>query len=300
METVQKEPGFAAWDNEAHQIVYDGNATLLTINPVVAFADLLRTWSPDSGRPIPSIHFGDEQDDSALDEDTRGREVTTRRFELTLEISVAEYFLQKYKHKIQFPDMGMVEVRTPKDRQTTWLPVEVLDILKKQEAKALPESAASIMIKKLCTPAPERESRVMKLAQMARFGGDAWSGSFRLALTPSMHTLKSRILPPPAVAFKRGTAPIKDAVWNIMPLLEPKPIPDHSVIIFAFARLHPNVGKVASDMWDSLRQQATKLGMDIKPNIYLFNQNLSYDYDTIVKQICGAVPRPGTRRRRSP
>lgn len=496
-----KMDGFPHWNNQSWEIVYDGNATLLTINPIPILNERLAAWNPNTGRPIPEFHFGKEQDDSALDEDTRGRLVTTHRFEMTLkdggrpmrfratltpvvnkrakdgagprnlfqlsymenphtpiaqteyritpasifdaifsqwcmawespqreqwygrrpsvalanpyakehdanfkillpngievwyglyfatrigrldgvntpfmnlntasgvmyteqsfmsfaaqllgglppnasypksftasqavtinrnavgvkvrsthcprnyiikafrndqtpnntrfaceamggEISVADYFLQKYKHQIQFPDMGMVEVRTPKDRQTTWLPVEVLEILKKQEAKALPESAAAIMIKKLCTPAPERESRIMRLAQMARFGGDVWSSNFRIALTPSMHVLKSRILPPPSVAYKRGTAPIKDGVWNIMPLLEPKPIPDHSVMIFAFARIHPNIGKVASDMWDSLRSAATKLGMSIAPNIYLFNQNLSYDYDTIVKQICGAV-----------
>lgn len=32
------------------------------------------------------------------------------------EISVADYFLQKYKHRLRYPDMGMVEVKPPKGR----------------------------------------------------------------------------------------------------------------------------------------------------------------------------------------
>lgn len=176
--------------------------------------------------------------------------------------------------------------------QSMFLPCEVLEVLKKQEAKTLPDAAASIMIKKLCTPAPERESRIMKLAEMARFGGDAWTQSFGLNIRPSMHTLPSRVLPaPPIMLGKRAPAPrVKDGVWDIKGhLFEPKSTEQSSVIILSFARIHPNIAKIAQDAWETLCRQGQMLGMSLASNIYLFNQNLSYDYDTMVKQICGAV-----------
>ena len=498
------DPGYIEWNNATDEIVYDGNATLLTVNPIPQLDALMRNWTPESGRPIPSFHFGAPVGE-ALDEDVRGRELTLNRIEATIgdmprparfrvsltpvlnhnaqgprtnrflldaldephtpiaateyritsslvynaifsqwcmnwesgqkdawygrkpsvalanpyhadhsddfkiampngvevwygiyfavrmgrmggvttpfinldiktgvmyteqtflqyaaqllgglppntpfppsftasqavtinrhcaglkvrsthnprnytikalrndqtpantrfaceqfggEISVNEYFLQKYRFKLAYPNMGMLEMRGEGGRggkQVTWVPCEVLEILKRQEARAaLPENAASIMIKKLCTPAPEREQRIMKLAVMARFGADPWSARFKLTLTPQMHCLKGRVLPAPPIHYANASrAQIKDGVWNNAgKLVQASPIPDKSVLIFSFARIHPNIGNVAQDAWNNLRRAATGLGIDMGPNIYLFNQNLSYDYDTLVKQLCGSV-----------
>lgn len=84
--SAKGEEGMAEFGNIPIHMVYDGNAILITKKPVPIVQEILAKWNPDTGHAIPSFHFGTVASEAeALDEDTRGRQVTLKRFVAQLE-----------------------------------------------------------------------------------------------------------------------------------------------------------------------------------------------------------------------
>jgi len=135
----------------------------------------------------------------------------------TVECTVAKYFLDKYKKKLQYPHLPCLQVG--QEHKHTYLPLEVCNIVAGQRCiKKLTDMQTSTMIKATARSAPDREREINNLVNKADFNNDPYVKEFGLSISNMMMEVKGRVLPPPKLQYggrtKQQAIP-NQGVWDM-------------------------------------------------------------------------------------
>ncbi|CAG0893312.1 unnamed protein product [Cyprideis torosa] len=135
----------------------------------------------------------------------------------TVECTVAKYFLDKYRMKLQYPHLPCLQVG--QEHKHTYLPLEVCNIVPGQRCiKKLTDMQTSTMIKATARSAPDREREINNLIRRANFNSDPFVKEFGMSISNAMMEVKGRVLPPPKLQYggrtKQQAVPTQ-GVWDM-------------------------------------------------------------------------------------
>ncbi|KAG2136022.1 Piwi domain-containing protein [Suillus clintonianus] len=145
------------------------------------------------------------------------RQYTFSCDELGGQVSVEQYFLQKYKIRLQHPDLPLVDVGGQKKN---YLPAEVCEILPDQpfRGKLTDEHTAS-MITVACQPPNVNGNAIVNsgLAELGFTNPGPTLNAFGVSIGPNMAVVPGRILPRPGLKYANNVSPAVDdrASWNL-------------------------------------------------------------------------------------
>ncbi|KAL3887901.1 hypothetical protein ACJMK2_000288 [Sinanodonta woodiana] len=118
----------------------------------------------------------------------------------TVECTVARYFLERYKMKLQFPHLPCLQVG--QEQKHTYLPLEVCNIVGGQRCiKKLTDNQTSTMIKATARSAPDREKEINNLVERADFNNDPYLKIFGITVHYQMTEVQGRVLPAPKLEY---------------------------------------------------------------------------------------------------
>lgn len=128
------------------------------------------------------------------------------------QISIADYFAQKYKYRLRSPNFPVVETA-----KGAVLPVECLTLDPDQRyVNKLDERATAAMIKLAVTPPKARWAAVDHGLKMLSWQTDTYLHNYGMRIDPAPVNAKGRLLPPPEVAFANGTVkPLYSGRWDV-------------------------------------------------------------------------------------
>ncbi|XP_041360926.1 protein argonaute-2-like isoform X5 [Gigantopelta aegis] len=135
----------------------------------------------------------------------------------TIECTVARYFSERYKMKLQYPHLPCLQVG--QEQKHTYLPLEVCNIVGGQRCiKKLTDLQTSTMIKATARSAPDREKEINSLVQKADFNNDPYLQTFGIMVSYDMTEVKGRILPAPKLQYggkTKAQAVPNQGVWDM-------------------------------------------------------------------------------------
>lgn len=137
--------------------------------------------------------------------------------ELGGKVNVEQYFSQKYRHKIRYPNLPLVDVGGQK---ANLLPPEVCEILPNQPFKGkLSDENTAEMIKAAAKPPNINATMIMNagLNELGFRQGAAPLGAFGISIGPEMTVVPGRILPTPSITYSVGRPDVdaNKASWNL-------------------------------------------------------------------------------------
>ncbi|XP_062567252.1 protein argonaute-2-like isoform X5 [Saccostrea cucullata] len=135
----------------------------------------------------------------------------------TVECTVARYFLERYKMKLQYPHLPCLQVG--QEQKHTYLPLEVCNVVGGQRCiKKLTDMQTSTMIKATARSAPDREREINNLVQKADFNKDPYLQTFGINVSYQMSDVRGRVLPPPRIEYggrTKAQAVPNQGVWDM-------------------------------------------------------------------------------------
>ena len=135
----------------------------------------------------------------------------------TVECTVARYFLERYKMKLQYPHLPCLQVG--QEQKHTYLPLEACNIVGGQRCiKKLTDMQTSTMIKATARSAPDREKEINNLVQKADFNKDPYLQTFGISVSYQMTEVRGRVLPPPRIEYGgriKSAAVPNQGVWDM-------------------------------------------------------------------------------------
>lgn len=135
----------------------------------------------------------------------------------TVECTVARYFLERYKMKLQYPHLPCLQVG--QEQKHTYLPLEVCNIVGGQRCiKKLTDMQTSTMIKATARSAPDREKEINNLVSKADFNKDPYLQMFGISVSYQMTEVRGRVLPPPRIEYGgriKSAAVPNQGVWDM-------------------------------------------------------------------------------------
>jgi eukaryotic translation initiation factor 2C len=135
----------------------------------------------------------------------------------TVECTVAKYFLERYKMRLQYPHLPCLQVG--QEQKHTYLPLEVCNIVGGQRCiKKLTDMQTSTMIKATARSAPDREREINNLVTKADFNNDPYLQTFGISVSSQMCEVQGRVLPAPKLQYggrtKAQVVP-NQGVWDM-------------------------------------------------------------------------------------
>ncbi|KAL4218512.1 argonaute 1 [Mactra antiquata] len=135
----------------------------------------------------------------------------------TVECTVARYFLERYKMKLQYPHLPCLQVG--QEQKHTYLPLEVCNVVGGQRCiKKLTDNQTSTMIKATARSAPDREKEINNLVRKANFNSDPYLQTFGISILPQMVDVHGRVLNPPKIQYggrTKAQAIPNQGVWDM-------------------------------------------------------------------------------------
>ncbi len=135
----------------------------------------------------------------------------------TVDVTVAKYFLEKYKIALQFKNLPCLQVG--REDKNTYLPLEVCNIVSGQRClKKLSDQQTSTMIRATARSAPMREREIGKLMQEANFEEDPYVREFGINVSSRLMEVQGRVLPPPRLQYGGRTRQLtlpNQGVWDM-------------------------------------------------------------------------------------
>ncbi|KAG7450179.1 argonaute-like protein [Guyanagaster necrorhizus] len=137
--------------------------------------------------------------------------------ELGGKVNVEQYFLKKYRYKIRYPQLPLIDVGGQK---ANLLPPEVCEILPNQPFKGkLSDENTAAMIKAAAKPPNINATAIMNagLNELGFRQGAAPLGAFGISIGPDMTVVPGRILPTPGITYSIGHPDVdaNKASWNL-------------------------------------------------------------------------------------
>ncbi|ESO02016.1 hypothetical protein HELRODRAFT_65165 [Helobdella robusta] len=135
----------------------------------------------------------------------------------TVECTVAKYFQERYKMRLQYPHLPCLQVG--QEQKHTYLPLEVCNIVHGQRCiKKLTDLQTSTMIKATARSAPDREKEINNLVMKANFNSDPYLQAFGITVASHMVDVQGRILPVPKLQYggrTRAQVVPNQGVWDM-------------------------------------------------------------------------------------
>ncbi|CAH1772409.1 unnamed protein product [Owenia fusiformis] len=135
----------------------------------------------------------------------------------TVECTVAKYFFERYKMKLQFPHLPCLQVG--QEQKHTYLPLEVCRVIAGQRClKKLTDNQTSTMIKATARSAPDREKEINSLVRKADFNSDPHLQLFGVSVSNRMVEVQGRVIPPPKLLYggrTKAQAIPNQGVWDM-------------------------------------------------------------------------------------
>ncbi|BFZ11365.1 hypothetical protein BsWGS_14404 [Bradybaena similaris] len=135
----------------------------------------------------------------------------------TIECTVARYFMERYKMKLQHPHLPCLQVG--QEQKHTYLPLEVCNIVGGQRCiKKLTDMQTSTMIKATARSAPEREKEINNLIRKANFNADPYLQTFGISIHTQMMDVTGRVLTAPKLQYggkTKAQAVPSQGVWDM-------------------------------------------------------------------------------------
>ncbi|KAJ7481492.1 argonaute-like protein [Mycena latifolia] len=132
------------------------------------------------------------------------------------EITVEQYFLQKYNIRLQFPNIPLVDVGGAK---SNYLPPEVCEIIANQPFRGkLTDEHTANMITVAAKPPNVNGAAIAGrgLDELGYRQGADPLGAFGISIGQQMAVVPGRILPRPGIKYDQGTPEVDDrASWNL-------------------------------------------------------------------------------------
>ncbi|KAG9014147.1 hypothetical protein FRB94_014240 [Tulasnella sp. JGI-2019a] len=152
-------------------------------------------------------------------------------------ITVEQYFLRKYELELRYgSDLPVVDVGSNRDKPI-WLPAEVCQIIPHQPFRGkIPDKATTEMISYACHYPAYNASKIVNegLKHLGLQTAEPLR-EFGITVGSEMTVVQGRVLPPPQIAYGRGSARIDDkASWNLREVMfiEPKNVKNWMVLCF--------------------------------------------------------------------
>jgi len=127
--------------------------------------------------------------------------------------TIAQYFLNKYKIKLRYPDWPLVKMT----KKGCVLPLELLTLKENQRyVFKLDERQTSQMIKFAVTPPPTRWQDVQNGLKLLDWNNDPYLNGYGLKIDNTPVTAKARLIPNPKVTFANGdNDPRTSGRWDL-------------------------------------------------------------------------------------
>ena len=129
------------------------------------------------------------------------------------ETNAEKYFLQKYKIRLEYPDLPCITVGS----KGTALPMEVCTVVKGQHklGKLTGDQTAN-MIKYAAKPAFEREKVIQQIANTEIVPNDPLLAHYGIKPSNRMIEVSGRILDTPTINYSNKTINPRDGSWNLI------------------------------------------------------------------------------------
>ena len=150
------------------------------------------------------------------------------------EVSVANYFREKYKKQLEYPDLPCVKI----GQKGSLIPMELCRVSEGQKKQTkLTRQQTQEMIRHTAIPAPDYMQKIMQLIQKLRYESDPYSRDFGISIGKEMVTIQGRVLEPPILIYGPRNRPGKetpqDGSWkNTKPMLDAKELREWALISY--------------------------------------------------------------------
>ncbi|XP_025092974.1 protein argonaute-2-like isoform X1 [Pomacea canaliculata] len=135
----------------------------------------------------------------------------------TIDCTVARYFYERYKMRLQFPHLPCLQVG--QEQKHTYLPLEVCNVVGGQRCiKKLTDMQTSTMIKATARSAPDREKEINNLVRKANFNADPYLQTFGISISTQMMEVEGRVLTAPKLQYggrTKAQAVPNQGVWDM-------------------------------------------------------------------------------------
>ncbi|XP_076457162.1 protein argonaute-2-like isoform X4 [Babylonia areolata] len=135
----------------------------------------------------------------------------------TIECTVARYFYERYKMRLQYPHLPCLQVG--QEQKHTYLPLEVCNVVGGQRCiKKLTDMQTSTMIKATARSAPDREKEINNLVRKANFNADPYLQTFGISISTQMMEVEGRVLSAPKLQYggrTKAQAVPNQGVWDM-------------------------------------------------------------------------------------
>lgn len=133
-------------------------------------------------------------------------------------ISVAQYFMDKYKIKLQYPKFPCLVFGD--ESHPVYLPMELCDIVPGQRhLKKLNEKQTAEMIKFTCQAPHVRSNKISTGMTILHEKDDEYLNEFGITMSNEMMTIPARVLPAPTISYhpasKEPLIQPKEGAWNL-------------------------------------------------------------------------------------
>lgn len=118
-----------------------------------------------------------------------------------VELSVAQYFKDKYSIPLRYPSLPCIQIGQPK--RATYLPMEVCLIAHGQKyLKKLNDRQVTALLKATCQRPHERENNIKKMVKDNRYSESQMvKQEFGMNISEACTTIDARVLPPPMLKY---------------------------------------------------------------------------------------------------
>ena len=182
-----------------------------------------------AGKPVVTKRVMSIVDKSA---DMQSFEWNNKETGVKKTVTVTEYFLQRYKIRLEKPYLPLVQVR-----EKEYYPMEFCCMLEGNRYPAkLSEAQTSAMIKFAATRPQQRKESIRYGLDNLGWSQDPYLAKYGLKINPNMLSTNARVLEPPEVKFKNGVAkPGFSGRWDLKNKVfiapGPKPLNSWGVLV---------------------------------------------------------------------
>ncbi|KAM7274963.1 hypothetical protein ACFE04_016829 [Oxalis oulophora] len=134
--------------------------------------------------------------------------------------SVAQYFQDKYKIKLEFPNLPALQAGS--SSKPVSLPMELCTIVDGQRySRKLNEVQVTNLLKATCQRPRDREANIANMVKRNNFGGNELvSREFGIEVSANLATIEARVLNPPQVKYhpsgRESTVNPRFGSWNMI------------------------------------------------------------------------------------
>ena len=166
------------------------------------------------------------------------------------EVTVQQYFEEKYGLKLKYPHLPCVWVGSSK--KISLVPMELCSLVPGQEhRRKLTDAQTSKMIRKAAIPTSIRKQRIIQSVKDMNFKEDSYVQQFGIEIDTQMLNLNARVIPKPQLEYGRcKTITPCDGVWNMigMEMHQTRPLLNYGFLDVSGRLDPPSIAKFRQEL----------------------------------------------------